>query len=348
MAKGAKRLPLTIQTIYAELLDQCEANRFDTDFPIGRGGFVVSERNGRRYWYFQLNEKGKRTRRYVGPETPDLVDRIARHEQRRAGAGDRREMVQTLKRSRLPAPDRETGKLIETMAEASVFRLRAVLIGTLAYQTYGPMLGVRLPLGATRTHDIDISQAPDVSVMIEDELDKPLLDVLHGVDDSFRPVSPPLAENRATSYIAASGMRVDLIATHRGPESDLPVRLPALGTDAQPLRFLDFLIYDAIAAVVLYGAGILVSVPAPERYALHKLLVARRRTSGHPKIEKDMAEAASLIEVLADARPDDLAQCWKEMRARGSKWRKYADEATRLLPPHAREKLDSTIRSGAD
>ena len=346
MARYAKRLPLPIQTIYAELLDQCEADRFDADFPLDHGGFVVSERKDRRYWYFQFSAEGKRTRRYVGPETPELLDRIARHERLRAGVNDRREMVQSLKRSRLPAPDKTAGKLVEAMADAGVFRLRAVLVGTLAYQTYGPMLGVRLPLGATRTQDIDIVQAPDVSVLTEDSLESPLIDVLHRVDDSFRPVTPPMAENRATSYVAAGGLRVDFIATHRGPESDLPVRLRALGTDAQPLRFLDFLIYSEIAAVVLYGAGVLVRVPAPERYALHKLLVARRRPSGHPKVEKDIAQASSLIDVLCDARPDDLANCWDELWARGPKWRRYAKEGLRLLPQQVRDALASTIRSG--
>ncbi|MBL3684602.1 hypothetical protein F2981_18295 (plasmid) [Sinorhizobium meliloti] len=54
--------------------------------------------------------------------------------------------------------------------------------------------------------------------------------------------------------------------------------MPALGgAAAQPLRFLDYLIYHPIRAVLLHGAGVLVNVPAPQRYAIHKLIVASRR-----------------------------------------------------------------------
>lgn len=54
--------------------------------------------------------------------------------------------------------------------------------------------------------------------------------------------------------------------------------MPALGgASADPLRFLDFLIYEPVRAVLLHKSGISVIVPAPERYAVHKLIVASRR-----------------------------------------------------------------------
>ena len=59
-----------------------------------------------------------------------------------------------------------------------------------------------------------------------------------------------------------------------------PKSYPRLNTDAQPLRFLDFLIRDPEPTVILHGPGIYVHVPAPARYAVHKLIVSHRRPDG--------------------------------------------------------------------
>ena len=45
-----------------------------------------------------------------------------------------------------------------------------------------------------------------------------------------------------------------------------PHALPALQTDAQPLRFLDYLIHEPGPAVTLHDAGIYVQVPSPARF----------------------------------------------------------------------------------
>jgi hypothetical protein len=51
-----------------------------------------------------------------------------------------------------------------------------------------------------------------------------------------------------------------------------------------------------------HGA-VLVRVPVPERYAVHKLIVSqlRAKTSGKP--EKDLRQAATLIEALVERFP---------------------------------------------
>jgi hypothetical protein len=72
-----------------------------------------------------------------------------------------------------------------------------------------------------------------------------------------------------------------------GPDSDTPRMLPALKTNAQPLRFLDFLIRDPAPAVVLHGSGIYVHVPAPERYAVHKLILSLYRYISWPVEEPE-------------------------------------------------------------
>ncbi len=74
----------------------------------------------------------------------------------------------------------------------------------------------------------------------------------------------------------------------RGPTEDAPADLPALGTGAQPLRFLDYLIYHEQPAAILYGSGALVNVPDPARYAWHKLIISQRRMVNREKVRKDI------------------------------------------------------------
>ena len=117
--------------------------------------------------------------------------------------------------------------------------------------------------------------------------------------------------------------------------------LPALKTNAQPLRFLDFLIRDPAPAVILHASGIYVHVPAPERYAVHKLILSLYRPAAAAKRDKDLRQAERLIEALAERRPGELKDVWEEAYERGPHWRKYLLEGMRNLAPHAR---DLTLR----
>jgi hypothetical protein len=89
--------------------------------------------------------------------------------------------------------------------------------------------------------------------------------------------------------------------------------------------YLDFLIYQPVRAIVLYGPGIPVLVPAPERFAIHKLIVASRRSThddGMSKGRKDRAQAAELIEVMAAQRNHAaIADAYMEAWDRGPHWR---------------------------
>jgi hypothetical protein len=131
---------------------------------------------------------------------------------------------------------------------------------------------------------------------------------------------------RVTSYTAKGGVRVDFLTPNRGGETGEPQALPALQTDAQPLRFLDYLIHEPEPAVILHDAGIYVQVPSPARYAVHKLIVSRRRQEGAAKRGKDIQQAEALLRVLAEARPHDLKQAWDEAHARGPRWRQLLSE----------------------
>src|SRR3954453_16390976 len=101
------------------------------------------------------------------------------------------------------------------------------------------------------------------------------------------------------AYAGESGYRVEVLVPDRGPDRDAPQPLPAIGATAVPLRFLDFLIYDAVPAVLRHDGGVLVSVPRPWASARHKLIVSPRGREGVAKIDKDLAQADTLLDVLA-------------------------------------------------
>jgi hypothetical protein len=328
---------LVMQTAYAELLERCAGAAFSDAFPED-GAFTPKSIKGRRYWYFQVNSSsgGGRTQKYVGPETPELLERIAHHREARDDERELRALVSTLVRSfGLPRPIPEIGDIIAALAKAGVFRLRGVLIGTTAYQTYSAMLGTKLPTATLQTGDVDIAQYTNVSIATGDRT-PPMLDVLKQVDETFRAVPSATDGRRVTSYVAKGGLRVDFLTPNEGPETEKPKALPAFQTDAQPLRFLDYLIHEPEPAIILHHAGIYVHVPAPERYAVHKLIVSGRRQIGVAKRDKDIRQAEVLFEVLSRSRPGELNSAWWEAYERGKSWREGLAEGLIQFAPRNR------------
>lgn len=312
----ASDIPLTLRTAYADLLDRCASSAFAGAFPDD-GVFTPKIVKERRYWYFQTSNQDGRRQRYIGLETPELLERIKRHREARGDQRDRQTLVSALVRSaHLPRPIPEIGRIVESLAETGVFRLRGVLVGTVAYQTYSAMLGIRLSAASVQTGDVDVAQFRNVSVAVEEKA-PPILDALRMVDPSFRPIPHMRDPLSTTSYAAKAGIRVDFLTPNEGPDTGAPAKLPALGTDAQQLRFLDFLIREPEAAAVLHGEGIYVQVPSPQRYAVHKLIVARRRKLGEVKSDKDVRQAEALLGVLVQKRPAELKTAWLEAFGRG-------------------------------
>ncbi len=327
---------LVAQTIYAELLDRCANAAFDEAF-FEEGAFTVKMIKGRRYWYFQVGVGAARKQRYVGVETPELLEHIARHRETRNDARERRALVSTLVRSfNMPRPIPQIGDVTAALAKAGVFRLRGVLVGTVAYQTYSAMLGVRLANALLETGDVDIAQFKNVSLAVEDNTPS-VLETLRSVDKTFRTIPNMLDGRRVTNYAAKGGLRVDFLTPNEGEETGQPQSLPALQTDAQPLRFLDFLIHDPEPAVLLHDAGVFVQVPAPARYAVHKLIVASRRRDGTAKRDKDIRQADILLTVLAEKRPHELRLAWEEAHGRGPTWRKLLLQGLSVVSASARD-----------
>ena len=341
-------LPLVIQTSYAELLDQLRLASV-SEYPDG-STFRKRTISGRDYWYVQepTGPTGRPPERYLGADTEDRRALVEAAQRAKADTDSRKAIRRSLTGAGLPEPDRLTGAVIEALASAGVFRLRGVIVGTVAFQTYSGLLGVKLPGAAIRTGDLDLAQDYGISVNLDDTLDTPLLHILQAVDPEFRAVPSLAGPNIAATYARPGGYRVDVLTTNRGADRDSPVRLPSLKSDAVALRFLDYLLKDTDEAAVLTRSGALVNVPATERYAVHKLIVSvMRKATGTSavKAEKDVTQAGLLIEALiSKRREDDLASAFDEAIARGESWRRNIQKASNRLTGEALEFVQSRIK----
>ena len=121
--------------------------------------------------------------------------------------------------------------------------------------------------------------------------------------------------------IRGEELSVELLTPMRGRGTSRPVEISWLGAYAEPIRFMDYLLEDVQPAALLYKHGILVNVPAPGRFAFHKLVVSQRRRSGdREKIKWDLAQAEQLFSVLVDGRPGDLILAYEATAAMGGKF----------------------------
>ena len=132
-----------------------------------------------------------------------------------------------------------------------------------------------------------------------------------------------LDERRAWRWRQSRSETLVEFLTPAFTEREEPRQLPALGVHAQSLHYLNYLIAEPIKAAVTYRGGVLVQIPRPERFAIHKLIVSDRRQGGPDSLKavKDRRQAAMLIDILARDRPDELREAYADALARGPRWR---------------------------
>ena len=220
------------------------------------------------------------------------------------------------------------------MARAGVFRLGGTVVGTQAFKLYEAELAVRLgETDLTQTGDIDIAQFEQLSLALGDRVEENLAETFKTLD--FDPISGICTTSiwkwRQTTSMAV----VEFLTSSFRPEEDIR-ELPALGVAAQSLHFLSYLIAEPIKATALYRSGVLVQILRPEAYAVHKLIVANRRTGpDRLKSRKDRAQAALLIEALAEDRPDELREAYADAKERGPQWRAHLGATLKRMPETA-------------
>ena len=327
-----KDIDLATQTLFAELLQRSLDAEFDTEFREN-GTFLRKRSKDREYWHFQWRDGETIRNRYVGPVTDtNVTDRVQRFATLKASFKRRQTLVRALVAAGLPTPDELSGRIVEALWKASFFRLRGVLVGTLAFQTYAGILGVDLGRRPLMTQDADFAQFWGVAENVGETIQPPLT-ILRSVDATFAEVPRVGDPFISTRYRNAQDYLVDFLTPNRGSDDHQgkPARMRALaGTGAEPLRHLDFLIRQPERSVLLRGGGIPVTVPRAEAYAVHKLIVAVERVN-QAKSVKDVQQAGLLIETLAVRRPTELASSWQEAWDAGPSWRRKLESGRARL-----------------
>jgi hypothetical protein len=351
----ATALPLETQTLYAELLEHLMGVRAQRSIGELTGSFTEKTVKGEKYLYWQASQPGGKTRQfYLGRRTPALERVVRRLEKQQAAIAPDLERVRRLaaqlRAGGANVADASSARVVRALAESGLFDAGAVLVGTHAFAVLGNVLGVRWVSGSLRTQDVDVAGARDgdIDVAVPDvEADVP--SVLEGLEMGFLPVPPLDPKHPSTSFkIRGQALRVDLLCPKRGTADD-PVFIRRFGAAAQPLAYLDYLLAEPERALFINGGAALVNVPAPARFAFHKLLVAPLRPAAfQSKAEKDIVQAAQVLELLVEARPGDLLPAWDSLTGVGRGWDRAARRGLALLgrrQPAVHARVAKMIRS---
>jgi hypothetical protein len=137
-----------------------------------------------------------------------------------------------------------------------------------------------------------------------------------------------------TSFKKADEPDFDLdFLTSRGRTEDTPIHIARLCLTLQPLRFMELSLEDPMRCTLLSRSGpLVVNIPRPQRYALHKLLVYGERSQNQrTKANKDVLQAASLMDYLLTHDAVELGQLWLNVNARGPGWRRRLDQGYQAI-----------------
>jgi hypothetical protein len=92
------------------------------------------------------------------------------------------------------------------------------------------------------------------------------------------------------------------------------------------------LIDGALPAVALGRRPVLVRVPQPARYAVHKLIVAQERKRTYAlKAQKDLEQSFDLQTVLKKLDPESLAEAFEDARSMGPGWKRRVDAGQKTM-----------------
>ena len=317
-----ERLPLETQTLYAEFLAQLLSATSTQSIGQAPGCFTTKTVKGDPYLYFQYSDPGGQSRQaYVGKKTPAL-DRIVQQFQRerpnvKADLAHLQRLCAQLRIGGAAPSGQAPARVLKAFADAGLFQLGGVLVGTHAFAVIGNLLGVRWRGAHLKTQDIDSAGDSGLNIALPD-LHTDVPKILESLQMGFLPVPPLNRKHPSTSFkVRGTALQVDFVTPAKRPRDEKPVLIKRFNVAAQPLPYLGYLLEQAQVAGIVNGDGILANVPNPARYAFHKILVSRSRSvTDHTKIEKDLQQAAQLIDVLAEDRPGDLALAWEALEHR--------------------------------
>jgi len=321
-----RAIPLNLMTLYADLAQSVGT------LAATPGSIATKTVGKKRYLYATHKDGSARIERYLGPaEDEDAKKQAEEIRQAAEQAKAMRNTVSLLKQARIAAPSLAQGRILEVLANAGLFRRGMTLVGTVAYQTYACIVGAHLGAAAYATNDIDLSVAEFAAADEEEDIEA----ILKRADPSFRPIWH--AQDKLPRIFRSKNFQVDVLTSYgRGRKSPVPVE--ALGCAATALTFQEYAAEDTMEVVALYGAGAVVRVPTPVRYAVHKLLVAQKRAGNElAKKQKDLRQAKELIDIFLETDEQTLQGTLDDARDRGKSWKTAINASLKEIGREARQ-----------
>ena len=322
-----RQIPLNFVTLYADLAQNVRGSSLE------HGSVVIRKRRGREYLYVVSKDGAERSERYLGPASDPAAAQEAEQIKHAAEqAKSLRATVSALKQARIPAPTLKLGRVVEVIANAGLFNQGVVLIGTAAFQTYACSLGYFLPGAAVMTNDADLLVASFVS----DDEKKDMEEILRRADPTFK-AHMGNDDRLPKVFKSSDNFSVDILTKYgRGRKS--PLLIDNLGCSAEALTFMEYLAEESMETVVLYGTGVLVKVPPPIRYTVHKLLIAQeRRGRFSAKKKKDLDQAHDLLDIFLATDDVSLQDALDEARSRGRSWKSAINASLKEIGRDARQ-----------
>lgn len=309
---------IVLQNMYNDLVSNVTHLAVSRNLP--QGSTLYRKKIGNtEYWYAKDIVDGRNL--YIGKASDNRTIKILQSEEHIKNLEkESRVLVKSLRANGMPAPSPVSSKIIIGLANAGFFRLRGVLIGTLAFQTYLPMLGIMPDSRASSTMDVDFAQDQRISLVIAKEKTINFDRILQTCGNFQRKIN--MMDEQMLSFWkdVDTGLEVDLVAPLGFPWDQPVSSLPALEIKAERLKFLDFLLKDELEAAVLYGSGIAINVPTPERFAIHKLIVGAERKNP-AKSRKDFMQSQILIQWFLENDPERIKEAYAEAFKTGPGWR---------------------------
>jgi hypothetical protein len=320
--------PAALQTLFAETAERSAAQ--EQLFVTAPGLVVALTKNGTRYLYRRTyGPDGRRLDEYLGREDdPEAIAKAAALRARIEEARALAEASRTLRKAGFAATDNSTAVTLAALFNAGLFRQGALLVGTHAFGALLNMLGVRQPANYY-TEDVDIARYGTIQLAVGSRTT--FIDMLRTTGLDFVEVPELDVRRPSTSYRArGTPLRVDLLVP--GDTRYRSVRIPELNAHATALPYLGYLLDQPTRGVVLGRDHVIpVALPNAARFAVHKAVVATLRAGTVPiKRDKDLRQAAVLMETLAEDYPDDLRAAAEALPDSGVK--RFRAVLPQLLP----------------
>lgn len=330
-----KELSLSAQTAYAELQDQLQTQNIG-ELSALPGSFQRLIKRGKPYIYYNFRDMdGTQRMAYIGPEDERVIKLIEKAKASKAESGAAMIQAQTKSAVALGCMSTLTKhfRVINRLGQYGFFRAGGILIGTHAFLAMGNMLGVKW-MSANKTMDVDFAHAgKNVSVALGANVKLSVHDALTSLEMGLLPIAEFSGKTGAQYRNPKDPeLRLDFVT----PETrdGKTVVLPNLGLALECLKFMEYSLIETTQAVLLSkGGACIVNIPAPQRYAIHKLIIyGERPVAERVKANKDLGQAASIVQLLLDTGNEELLKsAWQDALSRGPGWEKRAMQGRRAM-----------------